>query len=57
MRRLRYFLVGFKNAFTNDINDVKNDYPIKQLWRKSAIIENKFKAINEKTRENMKREY
>jgi hypothetical protein len=47
--------MGFKNVFTDDISEIKNDYPVYNLWEKSKNIESKFKVINEKTRENIKK--
>ena len=54
MKKLKYFLMGFKNVFTSDYNEIKKDYQIYDLWEKSLKIENKFRAINEKTRSSIK---
>jgi len=51
----KYFLMGFKNVFTDDISEIKSDYPVHNLWEKSKKIESKFKVINEKARENIKK--
>jgi hypothetical protein len=53
MRKIKYFLAGFRNAFISDIDTIKKEYPVYGLWGKSREIENKFKAINEKTQENI----
>jgi len=55
MKKLKYFLLDFKNAFISDINEIKKEYPIYELWEKSNKINDKFKVINERTEENMKR--
>ena len=55
MKKLRYFLLGFKNAFSDNIDVIKAEYPVYNLWEKSNKINDKFKAINEKTKENIKR--
>ena len=55
MEKLKYILLGFKNAFVSDGNELKNDYPIYNLWEKSNQIDKKFKAINEKTKENIQK--
>jgi hypothetical protein len=53
VKRLKYFLSGLKNAFVSDTDEIKKDYPIYELGEKSRGIEEKFKAIDEKTRENI----
>ena len=53
MRKLKYFLIGFKNAFIKDTSEIRKDYPIYELWRKSNKIDDKFKVIDEKTKENI----
>jgi len=55
MNKIKYFLLGFKNAFVSDINEIKKEYPIYELWEKSNKINDKFKVMNEKTKENIKR--
>ena len=55
MQKLKHFLLGFRNAFIDDIDTIKKEYPIYGLWEKSNEINNKFKAINEKTKENIKK--
>jgi len=45
MNKLYYIWIGFKNAF----NDIKKDYPVKELWDISHSIENKFQKVNNAT--------
>jgi hypothetical protein len=53
VKRLKYFLSGLKNAFVSDTDEIKKDYPIYELGERSREIEEKFKTIDEKTRENI----
>ena len=53
MRKFKYFLLGFRNTFVNDLNEMKKEYPINDLWEKSNEIDKKFRIINEKTKENI----
>ena len=53
MKKFRYFLLGFRNAFVNDLNEMKKEYPVNDLWEKSNEIDKKFRVINEKTKENI----
>ena len=53
MRKFKYFLLGFRNTFVNDLNEMKKEYPINDLWEKSNEIDKKFRFINEKTKENI----
>ena len=55
MKKMKYFFIGLKNAFIGDVNEIKRDYPIYDLWEKSHQINEKFKAINERTKENIKK--
>jgi len=55
MKKMKYFFIGLKNAFISDVNEIKKDYPIYDLWEKSHQIDEKFKVINERTKENIKK--
>ena len=55
MKKLKYLLLGFRNAFVSDVDDIKKEYFIYELGEKSNYIDKKFKAINEKTKENIKK--
>jgi len=55
MQAFKYFLIGFKNSLKSNFDEIKQDYPIYDLWQTTNKIENKFKAINEKTKKNIKR--
>jgi len=55
MKKLKYILLGFKNAFVSDESELKKDYPVYDLWEKSHQIDEKFKAINEKTKKHIQK--
>ena len=52
MKILKYIWIGFKNAYTTNI---QKDYPVKNLWGISEKIENKFQKINNETKQTIKK--
>ena len=55
MDKIKSLFLGFKNAFTSEINVIEIDYPIYKLWGKSRKTENRFKEINEKTKKSIEK--
>jgi hypothetical protein len=55
MDKIKGLFLGFKNAFTSEINVIEKDYPVYKLWEKSHKIENRFKGINEKTKKSIEK--
>jgi len=54
-KALRHFWIGFKNAFNDDIEEIKHEYSIRDLWETTSRIDKKLKRVNEQTDKKIKK--
>ncbi len=50
---MRYFWIGLKNAFSDDVKSLKKEFHVRELWDISQKLNRKFEHINEQTRQKI----
>jgi hypothetical protein len=52
-KAVKHFWIGFKNAFDENVSDIRKEHRIKNIWDISDKIEKKYQKINVKTSKNI----